>query len=407
MSKVYFRHKSVKYIPVCVTLKKITITTYINKPEFLYFLSYGIYLIYTLLTTTFFYAFFYQEIIYKCLILTCMFILALKEIVFKRLSNLELIGLIICMALSLILLRRMVGQFSLLPFFLYIYCSRDIPFEKIARFSYWLLGILLMGVVVSAYIGIIPNYLDTLIPGRDRYYLGFTYALDSSIVVLNIMSLSLYLHRHHISLIRCLLWFVIIFWFYLQTRSRLAFLMGILILALFYLVTKFPGILRRKWLNWGMAASFIICSTGGIFLTVMYEPTVLWMKKLNNILENRLALGKNALELYGYKLLGMRIQYVGNGLDISGERKTGEYNYVDCLYVSMLQKYGVLFLICFIMILTIAMFRMYKKNKYYLLIIMTSIALRGLIDNTFFPLYFNTFWLAIGPEVFRKHENIV
>ena len=231
--------------------------------------------------------------------------------------------------------------------------------------------------------------------------------MDSSIVVLNIMSLSLYLHRHHISLIRCLLWFVIIFWFYLQTRSRLAFLMGILILALFYLVTKFPGILRRKWLNWGMAASFIICSTGGIFLTVMYEPTVLWMKKLNNILENRLALGKNALELYGYKLLGMRIQYVGNGLDISGERKTGEYNYVDCLYVSMLQKYGVLFLICFIMILTIAMFRMYKKNKYYLLIIMTSIALRGLIDNTFFPLYFNTFWLAIGPEVFRKHENIV
>lgn len=130
MSKVYFRHKSVKYIPVCMTLKKITTITYINKPEFLYFLSYGIYLIYTLLTTTFFYAFFYQEIIYKCLILTCMFILALKEIVFKRLSNLELIGLIICMALSLILLRRMVGQFSLLPFFLYIYCSRDIPFEN-------------------------------------------------------------------------------------------------------------------------------------------------------------------------------------------------------------------------------------------------------------------------------------
>ena len=180
-----------------------------------------------------------------------------------------------------------------------------------------------------------------------------------------------------------------------------------IICPLFYLSgRKGPRLFeKRKWISWGMVSSFIISTAGGILLTLFYNPNISWMRKCNTVLENRLALGKNALNTYGYKLLGIRLQYVGNGLDIFGERKTGEYNYVDCLYVSVLQKYGVLFLIVFIVLLTMTMFYLYKEKNYFIMIIMTSIAFRGLIDNTFFPLYFNTFWLLIGIEVFGKRKK--
>ncbi len=383
-----------------------TFSKFISKEEFFYFVAYGIYLIYTFLTTTFFYSLFFQETIYKCLIILCLVILIIKEIFFKKMSYMEIVGFCICLAFSIVLLRRMVGQFSLLPFFFYIYSARDIPFEKIARFSFWLIGTLLIGTIFSAYIGIIPNYLDTLVAERDRYYLGFTYALNASIVVLNLLSLDLYLHRKHPSLLRCITWFIISFGIYYQTRSRLAFVSGSCIIISIYLASKFPNILKkRKCLNWFMNMSFVICSVTGIFLTIIYNSDIYWLVRVNTILENRLALGKNALNLYGCKLLGMRIQYVGNGLDIFGNRKTGEYNYVDCLYVNILQKYGAIFLVGFILILTIMMFRLHKKNENCLLIIMIFVSLRGLIDNTFFPLYFNTFWLIVGREVFGNYKK--
>lgn len=386
--------------------RRVKTIKYIEKGQVLFFISYGIYLIYSFLTTTFFYTYFFNETIYKSLVILCMFLLAVEQIYLKKLSSRQVAGLIVCMGMSLILLRRMMGQFSLLLLFLYIYCCRDITFERIARFSFWILGILLIGVIVSAYLGVIPNYLDTLVIGRDRYYLGFTYALNASIVILNIMSLDLYLHRKHPSILRYILWFILSLWCYLQTRSRLAFAMGIFVLFFTYLTAKNPLFLyKRNWISWGMIMAFIISAAGGILMTILYNPDINWLKKCNNILENRLALGKNALNTYGYKILGIRLQYIGNGLDIFGERRTGEYNYVDCLYISVLQKYGILFLIIFITLLTMTMFYLYKENNYFAMIIMTSIAFRGLIDNTFLPLYFNTFWLLIGIEVFRSHKK--
>lgn len=391
--------------------KRLKVNTHIDNRKMLFFISYSLYLTYSFLTTTFFYTHFFNEMIYKGLMMLCMFLLVLEQLYFKRLSYKQLLGGILCLGLSLILLRRMMGQFSLLLFFLYIYCCRDIPFDEIAKFSFWILGLLLTGVIICSYLGVIPNYLDTLVIGRERHYLGFTYALNASIIILNIMSLDLFIHRKNPSIFRTILWFVISLWCYFQTRSRLAFAMGIFVLLVTYLTARHLLSFRKmKWIAWGMVTSFINSAVGGILLTVLYDPDVRWMKKCNTILENRLALGKNALSTYGYKLLGIRLQYVGNGLDIFGERKAGEYNYVDCLYISILQKYGILFLIAFIVLLTMTMFYLYKENNYFLMIVMTSIALRGLIDNTFFPLYFNTFWLLIGTEVFGRcsqHKEVI
>lgn len=375
--------------------------------EILFFLSYGIYLIYTFLTTTFFYTYYYNEMIYKLVMLGCIGVVLFSEVTIKKCSQRELVWLLVCLALSTILLRRMMGQFSLLPFFILIYASRDIPFKKIAKFSFYLLTFLLILVVTSSYVGIIPNYLDTLIVGRNRHYLGFTYALNPAMILLNLMCLDLYLHQNKVSILRSFIWLIFSTWMYKQTSARLAFGITLitLILMFFYSHNK-QFFFKHKWIGKCLTCSFVICSVTGIVITLMYNPTVTWMNSLNTVLEGRLYYGKNAIIRYGIKLFGMRIQYIGNGLNISGTRRTGEYNYVDCLYISMIQKYGILFFIIFIFMLTAAMVYLYKKKNFSLLIIMMTVAARGLIDNTFFPLHFTTFWFVLGSGLFGREKLI-
>lgn len=95
--------------------------------------------------------------------------------------------------------------------------------------------------------------------------------------------------------------------------------------------------------------------------------------------------------------------FVGNGLDMYGGKSTGMYNYVDCLYIQVVQKYGLILFIIVLFAITYALYRSYLAGDVYYLIIMTFIAGHCIIDDL--PLYFynNTFWLGIGPLLFG-HE---
>ena len=69
---------------------------------------------------------------------------------------------------------------------------------------------------------------------------------------------------------------------------------------------------------------------------------------------------------------------------------------MDCLYVQVLQKYGILFTIVVIVIMTILMYKLYKEEQWFLLVTMAVLAIHGMIDDLILPLYYNTFWLLLG-----------
>ena len=105
--------------------------------------------------------------------------------------------------------------------------------------------------------------------------------------------------------------------------------------------------------------------------------------------------------MYGVSLFGSgNIEWVGAGLDAYGNQSTETYFYVDNLYIQVLQRYGIIFMIIFLTLTTALMIQCYRKNENILVILLAIIAVHGLIDDLIMYLQMNTFWILFGPVIF-------
>ena len=66
----------------------------------------------------------------------------------------------------------------------------------------------------------------------------------------------------------------------------------------------------------------------------------------------------------------------------------------DCGYLNVLQYYGVLVLII-CLTSSALLVRCYKKKNYYLLIMLTFVALHAMIDNLIINLFYNSLWFVL------------
>ena len=119
----------------------------------------------------------------------------------------------------------------------------------------------------------------------------------------------------------------------------------------------------------------------------------------------RLALGYSTLKFYGYGLFGRQLSLVGNGLDEEGFLNTATYDYVDNIYVLILLKAGIIFLIIFLVGMTIIMRKIYRRKDSYLYIIFILLALHGVIDDLILLPQYNSFWFVVGALFVRKNFN--
>lgn len=386
---------------------KIKLERRINLSEFFFFVSYGIYLIINLLRSSF-----YQKYIngatLKYMMIVCIVLLILKEMHQKKIFLKDIFTFMICMMISFILLKNMNGQYAILPLFVLIYSARNIEFTKIAKFTIIFSLLILLIVIFSAKLNIILNYIYINDKGRVREYLGFRYALFPSTILFNIIALDLYINYKNCSNFRFIFWAILNYWLYTYTDSRLTFGLGLIVILGAFILKKFPNVFkRRKLISYLLIGSFIWCSIFSILLINKYNSQIEWMNNLNDVLGNRLELGKRSIEDYGINLLGQNIEYIGAGLDPEGNRTEGTYNYVDSFYLLVLQRYGGLFLFMFMIILTLSMSNIYRKKNYLLLFILFILAIHGIIDDLILWPYYNAFWFSISEYLFsnRKVKN--
>ena len=89
----------------------------------------------------------------------------------------------------------------------------------------------------------------------------------------------------------------------------------------------------------------------------------------------------------------------------------GDYNYVDNLYISLLLRYGVLFMVVGIMLLTVTMYYCYQKKMRIWLWMLSLWALHGLLEDKMHMVYYNSLLLMIGQavqkvEIHRKFRQL-
>ena len=368
--------------------------------EQVFFLSYGIFLVFAVLSASLYYKYF-AGTLYTIILMLCLTLLVFDEIFFDKITIKSLFPLLLCLALYILIAivnGNAFGTLQLIP--IYIYCSRKIDFKRISYFTIFLTSILFLFIFLSAKAEIIENYVVHSASGRTRAFLGFRYVLYPAVLCFNISALIIYIRREK-KMFFCSAILLAINWIiFQQTNARLSFYTSIILILGALLLSYKPKFFeKRKVACWLMIFSYILSFTVSLLLSVFYSNSISWMRQLNDFLGNRLAYAQASLVQYGVTWFGQSISWVGFGLDVEGNVSSSiytPYNYVDCLYVQMLQHYGIVLTVLVIVIFTVVMYRCYKSGDYTLLMILSVIALKSMIDDLSIYLYYNTFWFPIG-----------
>lgn len=367
--------------------------------DLLFFLAYGLFLSAGILSTSFYYKY-YSGVPHKVIIVVVLALLIYKELYGNRITRKSLFTLVV--GAGLFFLVNHVGSVLVAVMFLLIWSSRNIDFRQIARFSLAMSMVLFAFIICSSHLGIIKNVVITR-GNRVRYYLGFRYALYGPAILYNITSLYLYIKKAKIKWLELLILFAVNYWVYVQTNSRLSFCLTVFVMFSCVMLRYFPNILKkRRILCLGMIGSFWVCALVSIGLTALYNSSIPWMNSLNSILGGRLKLGKNSILEYGIPMFGQKVSWNGWGLDVNGNvssQSLTNYNYVDCGYLNVLQHYGILLLAICLIVLTIALVKCYQRKNYYLLILLTLVALHAMIDDLIIYLFYNTLWFVAASPI--------
>lgn len=361
----------------------------------LFYFAYSIYLGYNLLDTSF-----YSKninVFGNLLIIIVLVMLILKEVIDFKVNSRDLTLFIILAIIGGLFFNYMGYNYAMLPFF--VYSARNVNTTTIVKISYRISLVLLIFIIVSSYLGWITNYI-TYDGGREREYVGFRYSLFGPAILCNIIFLKVYLEKDNIKW-RTLMFLIIgNYALYEFTDSRLTFGLGMLLLILTILIKLFSKF-KRVLMNKILIGSYVVSGLLSLYFTIGYNHLSEWHSNINEFLGGRLSLGYSTLKYYGYGLLGKRITLVGNGLDVDGYITTETYDYVDNLYIQLLLKLGLLFLVIFILGMTIVMWRVYRLNDVYLYIIFSLLALHGIIDDLMILPQYNSFWFVIAALFYK------
>lgn len=377
-----------------IKFKKLTLA------ETLSLFSLILFLLISLLNTTF-YARYISGAIYNVAILTSVFLLIVKELInnkFNFQKAISLLGVLFVYAL----VGSVTGFLSTLAIsIIFIFSLRDISFKYVARTSFYISLFTLIFVVLSSQIGLISNYVE-FSEGRIRHYLGFRYSLFPSTVMLNIIASSFFLAQDKVSYKRLFFLLLLTIWIFFQTDSRLTFISSLLLLGINLVVKWYPSILKSSRLVLKtFKLTYIVNACLSYLIVKMYlsfsSPFLNELSKnINQFLGGRIYYANRSMSIYGYKLFGQKINWIGNGLDINGQRGLSEYLYVDNLYIQILQRYGLFVLVILLLIFTLTIYYLLKQKQYVLSLILIILSFHAMIDDLIINLHYNIFLILIG-----------
>lgn len=386
-------------------VKEIRLSS-ISVTELLGYFSLIIYLLATIFVTMSFFARSVPGIVYDSIMYLTLAIIIMRDVMLRTFRYNELIGLLITLFFVCVIARVSYVVNPVTIGFALIYSLRNLSFKNLARITFMVSSFCFIVIVLSSLIGIIPNYLEVS-GNRIRYYLGFRYSLYPSTLLLNIIALSSFLWVTRKKYLPFVFLFIINYYIYSQTNSRLTFLSSSLILLVDMLLVWKPKFLESiKWLLYFFSPSYIYALFLSFLTVRIFNPFSNFWHFLDSFLGRRITLSISSLQQYGISILGQKVQWVGNGLDIQGNRSSGTYLFVDNMYINVTQQYGIVLIILLVLIMTIVIFKLLTSKNYLLVFLLILISYHALIDNLVLGLHYNFFWILIGKVLFSKVENL-
>lgn len=286
---------------------------------------------------------------------------------------------------TLLILQSLIGKDTTLVqiFILSIGCYGT-DFNKILKAVLLSEGTMLMLIIVLALIGIIPNWIyDRYEGGVVRQSLGLQYPTYIAIAATVFTMYYLYYRKKMIKWPEYITLLIVNILSYVATNTRAMLAWSTISIIIFICLNN--DIHKRLKLTKKISIItkylLFLCAIVAIVPTVCYQPQNKTHAKINYALSSRLSLGKRAVDTYGIKLFGNKIEWIGSSLVHEGNNNGKKFNVVDSFYVRTLVAYGIVGFIVIMLAIEKTMLRAQQEKNLYLIAILSLLIIQAILDQ--------------------------
>jgi len=361
--------------------------------ENIFIIIFSIYEIYNLLNITMFYEYLPQSMTVVFLVLA-IGLVALRLVYNTKCSYIEF-AWTISILFSMLVISYLSGYRGIVIIFCFIIAAQNMSMDRIVR-TYFRISFIIMSItILAAKLEIIENVVwSSSTTGIVRYGFGYIYPTDFVSCIFFLVCAYIFLKREEkFSFFSFAVMLGIAYVTYSFCNTRLDSLC-IAIAAFTYMFLK---IRKEKPISkiWRRISYFSIPLFAGlsIWTTMQYRTSNPFMLGLNVLLSSRLYYGKQGIQRYGFSLFG---QYVAmRGHSVKSEGVVSDFFYLDCSYLNIALRYGIVCLIIVCALLVFFMHIQYKKEDRVVPAIIILIGLNSMIAHHLFDGYTNIFLFVV------------
>ena len=290
-----------------------------------------------------------------------------------------------------------------------VFGAQGVDFKRIVKMFFIFTSVATVILMLLSISGIILNYtISGEYGGKElvRYSFGSTYPTDFAARIFYVELAYSYLRKNKHNFLYLLFWVAsgLFIWFF--CRARLNTILIICLAAAVFLNAVFPKLYKNRIMKFVLIYSMIICCVVAILLHLQYSANNTVLYKINNVLSDRLHLGKTGIDEYGFSLFGKVIKMNGNGFTTSKLDWSKGYFFIDCGFLKIALTNGIIYLVFFVAVFTVAARGAVKSGNIILGIIILFLALTSIVDHHIVEVGYNPFiFLITGVFSGLKRSN--
>lgn len=340
--------------------------------------------------------YFYRTLTVIGVVLVLLHLMMAKDISKKEIAAMLVVTFVFMMS------HYVSGYDFLVDLLILILGAYRVNFRNILKTYIAVWSVLLVVTIIGAMTGLAENlvfyqdYVEGVGFARERMALGICYPTDLAAYVAFLMLTYVYIREEDITYLETGIMFALTCATYYITDARTDFIVMLMLIFL-TLVTKIKytsisKFIKKTAIRKGILTLPIVLVASSWILTGIYDDdSEIWLK-IDAVLSGRLAMGKVALQNYNITAFGQYVIEKGFG---GSTDWPDNYFFIDCSYISMGIKFGIIFLILIFVIYTIILKRCLDTRKLFWCIVLVVVAIQSATEHHFIQYWYNPFLIIM------------
>lgn len=336
-----------------------------------------------------FYRYFFRLIAYL--------LIAVKVLFFDRYSK-KVLLVYVFLGVYFVISLFFNKYLMLLEIFILVIGSHGVELKSIVQEFFYVASVTCAMLFILSICGVIENHI-AYAGDIPRYSFGNIYPTDFAASLFYIQLSHAYIRKKDYNFLTFAFWVLVAFFVLQFSRARLNFTLILCFAVVMYLKSLFPGIIKnsviKKLIIWAVPVFCLL----SIVLHYKYTADNAFLSWVDRALSGRLYYGNQAIEDYGFSLFGNYIKMQGWGFSLEEWDEKLGYYFVDCGWLSMALRFGVLFPIFLCISFMTVSKNAFKNKDYTLPIILLFLSVTSIVDHHVTEIGYNPFLIVLGVAI--------